>query len=441
MALLHALRWLPDSHRMPLAVAFYAHGLQPETDDRSQKLVAAAAAQLGVPLVVGRASPRKQLPKRADLGEKAARDARYAFLAETAKRVSAVAVAVGHTLDDQAETLLFRLARGTGLRGAGAMSEWSHRSGQEMDTSIDLFRPLLTVTREDTGAACAEMGTAISQDPSNSSLRVARNRLRHRVLPELRLINSQAAAHLARFASSVQADAAFLDSLAQEAIQPHERRSPGTVIWSRQALQATPRILRARVFQSAWEWLCGAGAALSQRHLASMDTLLSGPSGKAMTLPHGMVFSLSHQRCVLGVPSVTESLSEGDVVVQVPGRFLVGAWTVDVGENVIGPSVVGGAQDSLCAVLDADALGSELRVRRRKPGDRFHPLGLSGPKRLQDFFVDAKIAREERDAIPLLLGRLGIAWVVGHRVAAWAAVVPSTQRFLTIAFRKEEKPP
>lgn len=214
---------------------------------RERETVEALARRLGVRTVFGRA-PRRP-PERS---ESAAREARYRWLARVCGEEGVTACITGHTLDDQAETVLLRLARGTGLRGAAAMdpsSSWpvAARGG----ASLRLVRPLLGITRAEVNAYLAALDVAALHDPSNDWVEYARNRIRHRVLPELRSINPRAAEQIAGFAGRARDAEQALDALADAWLDQHARVSRSAIAVDRRALLALPPGLAAHVVQQA----------------------------------------------------------------------------------------------------------------------------------------------------------------------------------------------
>ncbi|OJF13904.1 tRNA lysidine(34) synthetase TilS [Couchioplanes caeruleus] len=209
--------------------------------------------------------------------EAAARDARYEALSAAAQRSGATVVLLGHTRDDQAETVLLALARGAGPRGLAGMPR---RKG--------LFvRPLLDVSRADTRGACAALGLAAWEDPHNADPAYARARVRADALPALAAaLGPAVVANLARTASLLAADVAYLDEVAAEALAT-ARTSAGLSVT---ALSRLPEAIRGRVLH-AWAAELGApGAALSHRHVAALDALVTGWHGQGpAALPEGIL--------------------------------------------------------------------------------------------------------------------------------------------------------
>ncbi len=257
LAMLLACEELGARLRARLVVAHFSHGLRPWSDRQEQALVRRAAVRLGLPFAAGEGYSGSS--------EASAREARYRFLGQVAAAYEASAVATAHTQDDQAETVLLRLARGTGLRGAGAVREMSARNvdGRE----LVLLRPLLQVTRAQTEAVCAEAGVAPARDGSNRRLRYARNRVRLRALKELAEVNGDVRSALAGFAERAAEDDALLERLARDAAARFEARSAGRVSWPKAELRKLPAPLQARALESAWRGLQGEGATLGHRKL------------------------------------------------------------------------------------------------------------------------------------------------------------------------------
>lgn len=265
MAMLLACGEVGVRTRERMVVAHFSHGLRPTADRRERALTQRAAERLGLPFTAGAG------PAPAD--EAGAREARYRFLARAAAAHEAAAVLTAHTQDDQAETVLLRLTRGAGLRGAGAVRELSSRNvdGRE----LVLLRPLLGVSRADTEAVCAEAGVSPARDGSNRSLRYARNRIRLRVLRELEALNPDVRAALGRFAENAAEDDDLLERIAADAVRSFEERSASSVTWPKRELRLLPHPLLARVLEAAWRHLNGDGAALGRRKIEQAAVVVS----------------------------------------------------------------------------------------------------------------------------------------------------------------------
>ncbi len=433
MALLHALHCLGDSHGLDLHVAHVDHGLRPSSAQDAE-FVRHTAASLGLPCTVASVD----VPQRRDgsFSEAAARNARYRALAEIAAHEGAAAVALGHTLDDQAETALLHAVRGAGLPGLRAMTPVSDLRVAGGAT-VRLFRPLLGLRRAETQAYCASVGLTPVHDESNDDTHIPRNLVRLEVVPLLERLNPRAVEALARMAETAGGAMDFMEA-ALDAVWPELAAESGDgVALDRRRLTALYRALRGLAVLRAHRDAAVTDSALDAAHVSAVLRLAAGPSGKELPLPGGVRVEARHDALVFHAGDADEEARplEGEHPLTVPGVTHVGGWRVEA-SYVTRPEEL--ATPPLAAYLDADVLGGPLCLRSRRPGDRFQPLGMAeGSKKLQDYFVDAHVPRRERDGVPLLVAPRGIAWVVGHGIAHWARVTPDTER----ALRLEASPP
>lgn len=437
--LLLILAALRPSLRFRLHAAYFDHGLRgPGAAAREQRFVRSLAEALAVPLRCGVGDVRGHARAHRRSLEEAARELRYRFLAEAAREAGCEAVAVGHTQDDQAETVLLHLLRGSGVRGLAAMapaSSWPVAGG---DGAPRLVRPLLGVSHDDTEGCCRDVGLAPQQDPSNRSRAHLRNRVRRELLPLLRRYNPRIDEALARLAGAAAADIELLEGLAAVALAD-EPSGGGVVRLKRRRLAALAPALRGHAVRLAVGRLLGDVRGLGERHVRALLRASEGRTGAQLQLPRGLRAEVTRDTLVLSTapPETPLALPEGEEALPVPGSARLGPWRVRARLLRRAPPDLKAAAGRTTVVLDADACGGALWLRRRRPGDRFQPLGLSQPKKLQDFFVDAHVPRAERDAVLLVCSGRGIAWVVGQRPADWAKVTVATRRLLRLRATRE----
>ena len=433
-ALLLVLARLADRLGIEVCAAYFDHRLRGRSaGERERKYASTLTKELGVALSAGAGDVRDHARAARLSLEEAARELRYRFLAQAAREARCPLVAVGHTADDQAETVLMHILRGSGLAGLGGMTPhalWPVKVEREAPV---LVRPLLEVGRVEASEYCRERGDRRLEDPTNRSLAPLRNRIRRELLPALRRYNPRVDAALRRLASAAAADQEVIDGLATAVLAEARSTREGEVRLSRRGLEELPHILRLHALRLAARRLVGDTRDLGEEHLRAMAEASSKRVGTRLDLPHGLRLSVDYDEVVLAVGPVVEptcSLPETPVALSVPGATRVGPWTFET--EVAPRSAATIAADAGEAVLDFAAAGGELSVRRRRAGDRFQPLGLAVEKKLQDFFVDAKVPRSERDHVPLVCARDGIVWVVGHRIAEWAKVRDGRRRLLRI---------
>jgi len=415
MVLLDVLVRLAPRLHLGLHVAHIHHGLRGRSADRDAVFVAAAAARHALPLSVNRLAAETR--PRGTSVQVWARHARYARLEAIRRRVRAAWVLTAHTEDDQAETVLLNLLRGTGLRGlAGIPRRREH-----------IVRPLLSVARRAIVSYAAARGVDFREDASNRRLVYRRNRIRCQLLPMLaRDYNPRILSALAALATLAREDDAALETLAARATTSALRQQGSTVRLDMARVRAAPPAIARRLFHEAFRRISAGCRGLTRRHLEAIGRLKNG--GGVVSLPGGLRAWVAANDLWFGPADRTRggrrarpdtSASGQDVEVTLrPGRWArwaPGACSVRI-RRVVGKGTRAGLEDSSRELLSANVLEGPVSVRGWRPGDRFRPLGLAGSKKLQDFFVDAKIPREARARVPLLVAGNRIAWVVGYRI-------------------------
>lgn len=437
VCLIHLLAQLKDSLGVVLHGAHLNHGLRGTEADADASYVAHLLGGLGIPATIEKrdvAAYRRQ--HRLSL-EEAARQVRYAFLSQVSQEVEAAAVAVGHTADDQVETLLLHLLRGSGLTGLAGMRPKTELRLFPDHSPLTVIRPLLEMSRAETTAYCQAQGLTPRQDTSNLWLGSRRNRLRHQVIPLLDDINPALRNALRRTAALVAEDLAFIEAEAARLFPQVVQATAQRVIFVRPALLGLPPALRRYLLRLGVGHLWGDLTGLEATHVLAMEKALLRGAGRQLHLPRGLVFAVEHQAATLAWGEEETPPWEGEHPLQIPGVTLIPGWQVEA--ELGPPQPKDKKRAGLSASLDLAACGQPILVRPRRPGDRFHPLGLPQPKKLQDFLVDAHVPRRCRDALPLVVSPRGIIWVVGHRIAEWAKVAPATGQVLRLSFRENQR--
>ncbi|MGE0463323.1 MAG: tRNA lysidine(34) synthetase TilS [Vicinamibacterales bacterium] len=430
VALLFILDALARAGRLRIAgVAHLHHHIRGAEADGDAAFVEALAARLGLPLDLGHVDVPARARASGCSAELAGRQARLEFLRQSLGRLGGDVVALAHTRGDQAETVLLRLVRGAGPRGLGGMAPRAdHR-----------VRPLLDIGRRELRAWLDTRGEAWREDATNDDVGVARNRIRHEVLPRLALLNTRVEEALARAARIHAADARLLDQLAAaEADRLVAREGPTRVQLNLDALARLPEALARRVVLQTLETLDPSRAYGWEETNAVLD-----PGPKAPVREIGPIrlerirgFAVLTSRGARA-PHPPTRPDEAAVPLEVPGaaHHPLGHWVVEAA----GPMSreLAGTASTHRAVLDADAIGRRLTVRGWRPGDRVEPLGLGGHKKVQDVFVDRKVPRGERGLVPIVLDGEGrIAWVAGHVVGEAFRVTPRSAAVVVLTLRR-----
>jgi tRNA(Ile)-lysidine synthase len=415
VALLAALVGMSASLDIRVHAAHFNHQLRGEEAWRDQQCAQRVAAALGVPCAVGDAAP---LLSTANL-EARAREQRYAFLAAVAESAGCTKIATGHTMDDQAETLLLRLLRGSGADGLVGIH--AVRDGR-------IIRPMIECSRQQVLAFLKARALPWCEDSSNGNRRLLRNRVRHDVLPLLRSINPNVARTLASTAAILAGEAELLEAHAQARLPAGTADLPVAVI------VAAPAPLRGRLVRTWLRQQRGDLGGLTAAHVrAVVDLALGSQPNASVRLRGGERVGRQYDELRWGrdaVQPVDETSQElvAGAAVSLASGWCIRAELVEAG--------VQRPRDLWELTADAAAVPTPLVVRRARPGDRVCPLGMRGHRKLQDIFVDRKLPRAERWSLPVVEAASEILWVPGVVRSGAALITAETRSSLRLIARK-----
>jgi len=438
--LLHALTCLRSELSIDLHVAHLNHGLRGDEAAADALYVANLASEWGIPRTIETADIQAYRRTRHLSLEEAARQVRYKFLQRVAATCGAAAIAVGHTADDQVETIIMHLLRGAGLTGLRGMLPVQSWPG-----GVPLIRPLLDVRRRDIEDYCTANGLQPHRDCSNDDERIWRNRLRRRVLPLLEQISPAMPTTILRTARILAEEDAYLNDQTKSIWTKAVTVGDDVVRVDLSIWQALPLVLQRRLLRAVWQQAAQTYDDLSWAHVEHARAVIAGPTGSTLSLPHGWRLyrgytSFSLTRRVDGEEAQPDLplLSVDTLELVVPGITMLpqSRWYV---ETVILPGTPSTASRlPLTEDFDVDTTGERLCLRRRRTGDRMLPLGMTGSKKVHDIMIDEHLPRPWRDRVPLLVTADDrILWVVGARRSDWGKVQPGTRRIVRLAFRHQ----
>jgi tRNA(Ile)-lysidine synthase len=442
VCLLHVMHSLKEKLGITLHVAHLDHQLRGEESEADAAYVVRLAGSLDIPVTVSRADVRGFQKKHRLSLEEAAREVRYNFLAETAAAVGAEAIATGHTQDDQVETIMLHIIRGTGIKGMVGLNAKSLRllKGHQ----VNIIRPLLEISRAETEAYCLSRNLVARVDSSNLSLSPLRNRIRQKLLPELKRYNPGFVESLLRTSNIAADEIDFLDYELEKIWKETVNKQDASLIFHKDKFDMLPNALKRHLLRSAIKHLLGTLKDIEERHIEEMMAVLGKQAGKYINLPYGLVFAVEYGRYLLGSDTkalcpYSEIVSESEI--KVAGTTAISGWSI---ETMFTEKVVDiDNENEFVAYLDEDKCGKGLSVRSRLEGDRFQPLGFDTPKRLNRFMMDMKIPQAWRKRVPLVCchghglpvhGQ--VIWVVGYRIDDRYKVTVDTKRVLKIEFKR-----
>jgi tRNA(Ile)-lysidine synthase len=440
VALLLLLEQLSETLGITLAVVHFHHGLRGEEADADERFVRELATAHGLQCLTRREDVSAEARRTGANLEEIARKRRYAYFGDIVRQGQATRVATGHTADDQAETVLARLARGTGLRGLAAIHP----------VLGSIVRPLLDVRRSELREYLAACGQSWQEDATNLDAARLRTRIR-RILPALeRECGTRVVGNLARLAEQSRNDEALLcEWVEQRFISVADRRGTELAVAVRDLIEPcrglktaeASQALARRLVRRAVEEIKGNQLQLTAAHVLQVLALAQrGASGKRVELPGGVVAErVLDQIVFLGANSRRQTLCRGLVYSYPADPWSVGEAVVPIPETgkrlrlkLIDWSGGGRENYPQAAVLDADRLEAPLAVRNWLPGDAYRPAGRLHTEKLKRLLLEKRIAGRKRIDWPVLTSVGRPVWSAGLPAAADFAAGPGTRRALVV---------
>lgn len=428
IALLLGLSALVPALGYRLQAAHLHHGLRGAEADRDLEAVRALCRRLGVPLTAARWDCRSRMARLGLSGQAGLRTLRRRFLARAARSAGAAAIATAHTADDQMETVLLRLVRGTGLRGLAGMSV--RRGGW--------LKPLLAVTRAEIEADLRAAGEPWREDRSNEDPAYERNRIRSEVIPALLApadpgrAGAARAALARRFAAAcdeVRSARRVVEAQATRILERTAGSSDGRITLDPRRLGSYPLAIQRAVLRQLWR-RSGHRTGLTLRHLGALQSLIVARGGRsAVDLPRGWRAERDRGLLVLGPAAGAPDPAPA----RVPGRGrwrrspIRGGWVDGAAARSRLRARVGGEE-----YFAADGIEGALELRAGRPEEWFVPFGDRKPRRLSAFLSKQRVPRALGARPMVLADAQGILWVVGVRRAARAPLIETTRRALWV---------
>jgi tRNA(Ile)-lysidine synthase len=433
-----------------IIVAHFNHQLRSESS-QDARFVEKTSSRLMLGCYIDGADVRAYADQEKLSIEEAARNLRYRFLFKLARERNAQAVAVGHTADDQVETILLHFLRGSALNGLKGMS---YRSIiKTFDAEIPVVRPLLNMWREETVVYCAANGLRPHYDSSNDSIDFQRNRIRHLLIPNLESYNPKFREAVLRMSQSLKGDYVFLMEMLETAWQETVTDAdPNSITFDADLLAKCSLGLQRNLIKHAMQTLrptVEVNYSTLERAVTAINTPaqsshvdLKGGLRMFREANYWYVCTLDAELPFNLWPQLTGPIS---IPLPIPGQIeLAGGWKFNCepwGMLVLAREQAERNEDPFQVWLDVKNLSKPLRLRVRHPGDHFAPFGLDGhSQKLSDFLVNVKMPQRARENWPLLCAGDEIIWVPGYRPAHSYRLTEATKKILYFSIsRPREK--
>ncbi len=425
-ALLYLLAKLKETISFELHIAHVNHGIRGEEADGDQRLVEACAKVLRVPFHVY-SGDMNGFAKEHNLSkEEAGRVMRYAFFEQVLHEINGDFIVTAHNKDDQGETVLLNLLRGSGLEGLVGMSQ---RSGNRL-------KPLLGVTRQEIESFVITEAIPYRDDATNFEPIYKRNRLRLELLPLLKeAYNPSVIDHLSDMADLLRDDLALLKDVVTEAFyRLNVFTGKSRVVLDRVAFRREKPGLKRRLIRYCIEKVKGDLTGFSREHTEQFMAIAHGETGKRQLINgvqveasyDDLIFSSEEDDVEEGI--VTAALDLNSQIVNVSPKFTLEATEISrEGYNE-------SEKDKLTAFFDLDAIDFPLTLRKREDGDRIQLVGMEGSKKIKDLFIDEKIPVHLRDGMPLLFSGAVCLWAIPLRQSRVGQITDETTRILKLIY-------
>jgi tRNA(Ile)-lysidine synthase len=449
LCLLHVLRELGGEYEVCLHVAHLDHQIRGQESAADAAFVAQVAKEWGIPATIAARDVPAYARERHLAIEEAARQARYAFLAQVAQEVGTRKVAVAHNADDQVESVLMHFLRGAGLaglRGMRSLSPWPSQPVTEPPLDLILLRPLLEVPRTEIEAYCRQHHLQPRFDRSNLDTTYYRNRLRHELIPLLETYNPGVRQVLRRAAKVVADDYEYLREQGRHAWEGVVTEADDTFVFALEPWQQLHPSLQRQLLREAIRRLRRGLRNINWVHIEdALMVLNERPTGSIATLPQRLQLFKGYESFTVGETRPRPDLpllTVERLPLTVPGVTPLpeSEWRVEtriLSRGELTEEHFSGA-DPWQTALDYDRAGPELALRRRRPGDRFQPLGLGGrAKAVSEFMINEKIPAHIRDEFPLIVSPRHIVWIPGWRLDERVKITPDIKHVLWLSFSKE----
>ncbi|GAB4411828.1 MAG: tRNA lysidine(34) synthetase TilS [Thermodesulfovibrionales bacterium] len=424
VCLLTALNMLKAELSLELHAIYIDHGLRPSETTSEIEFCRKLCKGLAVPFVTKSINVKTYAKEHGLNKQEAARELRYRVFGEIASEIGASKIALGHNADDQLETFFMRVLRGSGPKGLSGIPPVRGR----------IIRPLIEIEREDIEEYLDEERVSYIVDSSNLKEDYLRNRIRFSLIPEIKRINPDITETMTRTMEIFrEEDRYFAAIVAKTLMKLISRKTDLRIELFLAPMEAMDRVILRRVLRKAIDETHGLRG-INFVHIEDIiDLIRKGKHGARLYLPKGIRVIKDYSTLVVTSepPMRIETL-----VLNVPGEIVLKEARI-----VIKASLQDRADDlgdgRRLAVFDADKTGVVLTVRSREKGDFFYPMGFGKRKKLQDFFVDEKVPRDERDSVPIILSGNDIVWVTGYRGDERFKVTEETKRFLRMEIKRK----
>ena len=422
-ALLVALAQTSKELDFDIIVAHYNHGLRGTSSDEDEKYSQELARKFGFIFLSGKMDSK--LRQHGQSPEDFYRRQRYQFLNKVTEDYNAQKIVLGHNIQDQAETVLLNLLRGSGLEGLKGILPM--REGK-------FIRPLIEITRAEIIAFLNEAGMSYCQDSSNESSIYLRNKIRSELIPYLKEnYNPRIVENLAQMAEILRQEDDFICKFVQKALQStHIQNQPDGISLNIEYLKGLAPAIRSRLFKEVLEILSTEKNGFAFRNIKALERLVQlAESGKKISLPLGIEARREYDNLIITRELACLKQVDYEYPVNIPGKIHVKEINRTISVEKI-PRDKMDMQSKNKVYLDLDKIQQPIVLRNRRDGDRFQPLGMKGRQKIKSLFINQKIPRYMRNEVMLLVDQDSVIWIENMHLSDRVKITPQTKNVLCL---------
>ncbi|NLX62147.1 MAG: tRNA lysidine(34) synthetase TilS [Tissierellia bacterium] len=432
MALLYVLLEIKEEIDFNIFIAHVNHGVRGEEALEDEKYVERTAKKLGIPYFSKQVNMEEYARKKKISAEEAGRELRYSFFREILSKIGGGKIAVAHNKNDQAETLLLRLFRGTGIEGLKGM-EYKNK---------DIIRPILGIEREEIEKYLLDRNIEFKIDRTNLEPIYNRNRIRLEIIPYIqKYYNPNIIDTLWRTSQLMSIDNEFFEEYCQRAYYKIlKKKDENSIVLDGNTFKKEHISIQTRIIRNCILELNGSLQGITMKHVEDVVTLfLERGTGKSITLINNLVAKTSYGDFIIEKFTEKENKEDESYIqkINMNGVNYIDRLGCKLKVEIKAIDEVNmDSSNRYRKYFDYDKVQGSLYVRNRRAGDRFVPFGMKGSKKVKDYFIDEKVPKDERNRIPIVTDEKNIIWIVGYRISELYKITKDTKRVLVIQIEK-----
>jgi len=428
ICLLRVLYELKDELKIEIVAAHLNHNLRGKAADEDEEYVRQFCSDLKLNFFSKKVDVNKISKQRGISSEMAGREARYEFFQELKQQIGANKIAIAHNANDQAETILMRIMRGTGSDGLIGI--------RPVRDNI-YVRPLINIKREDIEGYCKDNELNPRIDKTNLQNIYRRNKVRLELIPYIKdNFNSDIVMTLNRLSDTVKVDYEYMEKISLEKYKLYCKEKEKKVTIYKEGFLEQEAII-TRIIRKALSHVTGSTYNFERKHILDIMKLQKKNTGALLSLPQNIEIcnNYSDVKIYTDVGKVKKDTLEYELDChkinmvgknKITFRIIKNSETMNLSEN------------RFTRYFSYDAMSGKVTLRYRRDGDRFNPIGIKGTKKLKDIFIDMKVERDLRDKIPLICFDNQIAWIVGYKISDKFKIKENTREILEIKYEGED---